>query len=160
MTTIKWPIRFPVLLVAAMLALTNCDRLPVSPTGPTTPTPTPTPPQAQLLQTRPFETNPNGYGFAAPLVGRNPGTYTYIARWEPQPPTGQMYLFLVRDPATDFPVCYQDFDCPQILARDMSDAHPKRIEYRIPVGELIYFWTRGIEGRIKGTVEIWFTPDS
>jgi len=34
MTTIKWPIRFPVLLMAAMLATINCDRLPVNPTGP------------------------------------------------------------------------------------------------------------------------------
>ncbi|MEK7589602.1 MAG: hypothetical protein AAB479_03210 [Patescibacteria group bacterium] len=28
MTTIKWPIRFPVLLMAAMLATINCDRIP------------------------------------------------------------------------------------------------------------------------------------
>ena len=158
MTTIKWPIRFPVLLVAAMLVTINCDRLPVSPTGPT-PTPSPTPPQAQLLQTRPFNVGPDGYGFAAPTVGRNPGTYTYIARWEPQPPTGQMYLFLIRDPVGDVYACYRDFTCPQILARDVSDSHPKRIEYRVPVGEVIYFWTRGIAGEISGTVEIWFTPD-
>lgn len=128
-------------------------------TGPT-PTPSTPAPQATLLITRPFAEMRRGQFFGAP----NPytsgaGTLSFVARWEPQPPAGQAYLFVVRDFQEAINACYYNYDCPQILAKNISAEHPKRVEYRVQPGEQVFFWIQGIEGTVSGTVEIWFTSD-
>ena len=55
--------------------------------------------------------------------------------------------------------CYYDFNCPQILAKDISAQMPKEIRIHLAVRERVYWWIRPVEGTTMGTVEVWFTPD-
>ena len=152
------------LLVAVAVVLTACGGV-SNPTPVVSPTPAPSF-EPRLLVAQSFDTQAGYHGFSD-LVPRTSqkGTLTVVARWEPQPPEGQMYLFLLSEPI--FPVVTtdgvvrpcEDFTCSQILARDMSSSSPKQIEYPVQAGDRIFFWVSGIEGHIVGSVEVWFKPD-
>ncbi len=151
-----------VLLVISVIGiLANCGGGGgVGPSPTPTATPVPTPVARQILSVA-FSTRPDIIGFFINFPAGTNGTYTFKARWTPEPPAGQVYLLVVQN-QTDLQTCFRDFNCPGMLAKNISDAHPKEIaNVRFPAGVSAPFvWTRGITGTTSGFVEVWFTPDS
>lgn len=124
------------------------------------PVPTPTPVQTVLLATSTFSTQVGsvGYSNVSPR-SEFAGTFKFIARWTPAPPDGQIFLFIIRDPQNDPVTCFNNFNCPQILAKDIGTGSPKQVEIRLAAGERIYFWVRPATGAVTGTIESWFTQN-
>jgi hypothetical protein len=156
----------PLAIVVSAIILYGCGGGSAGPN----PTPTATPaPTASLLETVSFDISEGQLGFAAistftvPIGGNinnaKAGTFKFVAKWAPAPPTGQLYLLVVRD-LNDRTSCYNNLNCPQILVKDVSDGTPKQVQIHLDKTERVYFWTRPVTGRVQGSVEVWFTPDN
>jgi hypothetical protein len=131
-------------------------------TGPSPiPTPTPTPTQT-LVETQDFRSL-NGLLGSRGVTPRQDvaGTFALVAEWTPAPPTGEVHLFRVStQDSVPLLNCFStNFNCPEILARDIGPAYPRRLEVRAGAGERIFFWAQGMtRNDINGTIKIYFTP--